>query len=662
MMKWFFFLTFCSIKMLTFSQSFLVQWANFEQEKHFKQTTLLPLIQSELLSKSLQIWRYQILESIEFDALRIIQAFPGCLNVQLEHRLIMHEKTPNDTGFAQQWHLKNLNNQGKDIGATDFWERQTESRLKNGKQAVVAIIDVGFDTTHPDLSNSWAININEIPHNLKDDDSNGLVDDYRGFNVQQKNDQLPRASHGTQIAGVIGSQGNNILGISGIGWNIPILPVAIPGQNEGEIISAFGYVYNQRKIWNETFGEKGMFIVACNVSFGFSNTVPEETPIWCALFDSLGNQGIISTLSVPNTPINVDVKRETPSTCGSPFQICVSSTDDRDSLTSFSAIGQRHVAMAAPGKGIYTTFTYEEYGYVNGNSFAAPMAAGVLALLSSLWDTTEFHYWYQRPSWMAHALRDLLLNNTDSLFTLQGKVSSQGRLSLKNLATSWNDALNFTIAGNLRTLCQGDSIQLSVINPKPGASYLWKSDGLNLYQDTGVFVSGIAKPGVKIEVSCQQNHLGKIKVQTLTRSQLNLTEDNPPQIQIVNNELVSSKSNAYQWYDSSGFLIGQTSQTFSPPAAGRYRVKCVLPSGCSLFSEWIQFFPLQILNPDQKERAFLFENGYWKYIGNEKAFIYDAQGRQILILYPQDIFNDNLYPNGIYILTDQNGSLIKTVH
>jgi subtilisin family serine protease len=135
-----------------------------------------------------------------------------------------------------------------------------------GDTIVVAVIDCGADITHEDL-NFWK-NYLEIPGNGIDDDTNGYVDDFDGWNAQSQTGVITSCSHGTHVSGIIGAIGNNTTGVVGVNWNVKIMPVQPSSTNEALVVAAYTYVYNMRRLYNQTNGAKGAFIVATNSSFG----------------------------------------------------------------------------------------------------------------------------------------------------------------------------------------------------------------------------------------------------------------------------------------------------------------------------------------------------------------------------------------------------------
>jgi subtilisin family serine protease len=134
---------------------------------------------------------------------------------------------PNDTSFSSLWGLHNTGQTvngttgtpDADIDVPEAWDISTGTST-----VVVAVIDSGVAYNHPDLqSNIWT-NPGEIPNNGIDDDNNGFVDDYYGWDFfSEDNDPLGLDEHGTYVAGIIGAVGNNNNGVCGVNWNVKII-------------------------------------------------------------------------------------------------------------------------------------------------------------------------------------------------------------------------------------------------------------------------------------------------------------------------------------------------------------------------------------------------------------------------------------------------------
>src|SRR4051794_24573107 len=130
-----------------------------------------------------------------------------------------------------------------DIDAPEAWDRS------RGSASVVAVVDSGVAWDHPDLApNIWS-NSREIPGNGVDDDLNGRVDDVRGWDfVDGDNDPWDYSDHGTHVAGTVAARGNNGVGVAGVAWQASIMPVralnALGSGNNADISDAFTYAAN----------------------------------------------------------------------------------------------------------------------------------------------------------------------------------------------------------------------------------------------------------------------------------------------------------------------------------------------------------------------------------------------------------------------------------
>src|SRR3989338_4690955 len=121
------------------------------------------------------------------------------------------------------------------ISAPKAWDRETGS-----EQTIVAVLDAGFDLDHEDLVDQYWSNTDEIYGDGIDNDANGYEDDIQGWDFVD-NDSNPSpeinedfndtvVSHGTVMSGIIGATANNGLGITGINWDISIMPLRVLGQ------------------------------------------------------------------------------------------------------------------------------------------------------------------------------------------------------------------------------------------------------------------------------------------------------------------------------------------------------------------------------------------------------------------------------------------------
>jgi hypothetical protein len=301
---------------------------------------------------------------------------------------------------------------------------------------VVCIIEGGgVDIFHEDIKDNVWINYAEIPDNSIDDDNNGYVDDYYGWNVISNDDAVGAGSHGTRVAGMIGAKGNNSIGISGVNHNVKMM--VVKGQNasnEASVIAAYTYPLEQRKIYNATNGTQGAFVVVTNASWGIDNGDPADSPLWCALYDTLGQAGIINIGATSNSNTNVDINGDLPTTCPSEYLIAVTMTNSTD-VRAGSGYGPIHIDLAAPGHGVYLTFPGDNYGNTNGTSFATPCVAGSVALLYSTPCPDFINFTKAYPDSAALKVRELILNEVDPVLNLNTEVNTGGRLNINNSMT-----------------------------------------------------------------------------------------------------------------------------------------------------------------------------------------------------------------------------------
>ena len=400
----------------------------------------------EIISEELNIWLLRANKNIiETDSpsrmLSNLQDNSDVIAAQYNHIIKTRENAPDDPRFDEQWGLSNTGQEGgtpnADIKALKAWDISTGGKTKDGRDVVIAVIDDGFDLNHVDLQ-FWK-NQYEIPNNGLDDDDNGYTDDYNGWNTVTNSDSILPFDHGTRICGVIGAIGNNNIGVSGVCWDIKLLPVQIkanPEIDEASVLEAYAYVLKQRKIYNQSNGTKGAYIVATNSSFGIDFGRPQDHPIWCEFYNQLGKQGILNVAATMNQHVNVDLEGDIPTTCPSDYLIAVTSTTRSDELYSGSAYGTLNVDIGAPGISILSTSPGNVYSSAGGTSLATPHVTGTIGLLYTAADESYTEYGLEYPDSLALIFKELLLKGTDKLSTLNGMISSDGRLNLFNTVKS----------------------------------------------------------------------------------------------------------------------------------------------------------------------------------------------------------------------------------
>jgi thermitase len=317
-------------------------------------------------------------------------------------------KSSNDPKLGEQWSLRNEGQRGgkkdADIRALSAWAKTTGS-----DRIVVAVIDSGVDYTHPDLvHNIWTRPANVAEYT---DDELGTIDDEHGYNaVDNTGDPMDDNGHGTHCAGIIGAEGDNNEGIAGINWKVEIMPLKFIGSNGSgttkDAIEAINYVIDRKRA--------GVNVRIISASWG-------STAKSSALREAIqraNDEGILFVAASGNSAADSDKMPHYPAGYDLPNIISVAALDRNDQLASFSNYGAKTVHIAAPGVEILSTWLGNQYEEHSGTSMATPEVAGVAALVLSL-----------EPKLSVKELRERLLKSVDQLETLQGKVSTGGRLN-----------------------------------------------------------------------------------------------------------------------------------------------------------------------------------------------------------------------------------------
>ena len=377
-----------------------------------------------LLSERLNIWLFEISDSKEprEDKMQRLFFNPDVRLIQNNHtNIVMREVIPDDPYYSSQWAPAIMN-------LPQAWEEFTTGGVTaTGHTIVVAVIDGGADWTHEDL-NCW-VNTHEIPNNGIDDDNNGYVDDYHGWNAYNHNGYVGANRHGTHVAGIIGAVGNNSKGVCGVNWNVQVMSICGSSGDEAIVVEAYSYVLEMRARYNETNGEEGAFIVATNSSFGVDYGNPDDYPIWCAMYDEMGHVGILSCGAGPNMNVNVDVVGDVPSTCPGDYLIGITNTTSADEKYGSAGYGINNIDIGAPGTSIYSTTPNNSYGNSTGTSMATPQVSGTIALMYAALPEEMMLACKNDPANFSLAMRQHLLNGADHLSSLDGLVAEGRRLN-----------------------------------------------------------------------------------------------------------------------------------------------------------------------------------------------------------------------------------------
>jgi serine protease len=384
------------------------------------------------LSAHMHIWQLSFDDATisNSEMKRAVSNHPATTLVQFNHLVTKRETVPNDPLLSSQWH--HIESGDHDIDSDLAWDITTGGTTATGDEIVVCVIE-GGDLMHEDLQENRWVNTQEIPDNGIDDDNNGFVDDYDGWNVQSEDDAgVFNGSHGTSVMGMIGARGDNDMGVVGANWDVKIMSVAGESVgNEASVVSAYNYPLVMRKLYNETGGSQGAFVVSTNASWGIDNGDPDDVPLWNAVYDSLGVYGVLNCGATANNNVNIDIVGDIPTALPSDYMISVTATNNSD-VRTFSGYGATTIDLGAPGASVWTTQPNNGYGSTSGTSFASPLTAGAIALIYSTPCPSFMALVHGDPQSGADYVRQMLFEGTDPIANLETECVTGGRLNVNN--------------------------------------------------------------------------------------------------------------------------------------------------------------------------------------------------------------------------------------
>jgi subtilisin family serine protease len=239
--------------------------------------------------------------------------------------------------FSEQWAITNTK-------SNLAW-----SASKQRKQIKVAVVDTGVDYNHPDLKNRV---LTDLGYNFLNNSKDTMDDNW----------------HGTHVAGIIAADALNNIGVAGIvgDFDVKIIPIKVlnsKGEGSSDIM-AMGIKYA---------ADAGADIINFSVGFDVKDSYISDAIRYARA------KGVFVVVSAGNNGINCDVS----SPAGDEGAYTVASVNSADEKSIFSNFGYS-VKIAAPGEAILSTVPGGGYDYRNGTSMAAPVVAGVAAMMKAV--------------------------------------------------------------------------------------------------------------------------------------------------------------------------------------------------------------------------------------------------------------------------------------
>ena len=634
---------------------------------------------------------------------------------------------PNDQYYFRQWGLKNdgtfsllPSTPGADIDMEKAWDiEQGDSNI------VVAIIDSGVKLDHPELAGRIWNNYNEIPDNGIDDDGNGYVDDVQGWDFANS-DMNPTDDygHGTNVAGIIGANGNNSIGYAGVDWNCKLMILkALDNNNYGFYswwASAIYYaVDNGAKVINMSLG-------------GSSTSSTLKNAIKYAI-----NNGVVVVACMMNTNSNTIFYP-----AGFSGVIAVGSTDPDDtrsnpffwSSTSGSNFGS-HISVVAPGNYIYglnyqSNTNYNSYW--GGTSQATPYVTGLASLLLAQ-DPTRTPA--QIKSIIEATAEDQVGNPSEDTpgwdqYFGYGRINAFNALSVNLGSTTssqtatacdsytWNGN-TYTTSGTYRDTIPNTAgcdslmiLNLTINNSTSSSQTITACDGYtwngNTYTTSGTYRDTI--PNV---AGCDSLMILNLTINNSTSSSQTITacdsytwngntyttsgtyRDTIPNtagcdslmtlnltintvdtsVAVAGSSLTANAVGAtYQWLNCDinyAVISGATNQTYTPTVTGNYAVE-VTENGCTDTSSCYNLTITGIKDPIAVEKfvvypnptsgVFTIERGTTQHIHYELTNIIGKSIRKGALTDKQTTIDLSEYDNGIYLLNiDGETETVKLV-
>jgi subtilisin family serine protease len=297
------------------------------------------------------------------------------------------------------------------IKAYDAWGITT-----GDSTVIIGIIDTGADYTHEDLSQNIYLNTND-PIDGVDNDGNGYVDDYRGWDFANR-DSDPKSDfgdHGTHVSGLSSARTNNAKGMAGTGFKSKFVPLKAFKTED-----------------NTSFGNYEAIIYAANQGMDVINLSWGSTGNYSQAAQDIINYAVLErdvvvVAAAGNTNAELTFY---PASYDNVLSVAASTNDGtKSSFATYS----HYVDLVAPGTAAYSTRNNSTYGTADGSSFSSPQVAGAAALVRSYF-----------PKYSAVQIMEQLRVTGTSVDGLAGNASYKGLLGrgMLNMYSALTDTLS----------------------------------------------------------------------------------------------------------------------------------------------------------------------------------------------------------------------------
>ena len=283
---------------------------------------------------------------------------------------------------------------------------------KGERDITIGVLDTGADLDHEDLINNISYNKND-PINGIDDDGNGLIDDFAGWDIAD-NDNDPsdeQNTHGSNVAGICAAQTNNATGMAGTGFRAKFLPIKIFESLNGGLGRGYEGIALAADLGcdviNLSWGQAGGFS-----QFG-------QDMINYAVLE----RDVVVVAAAGNTHAELDFY---PASFDN--VLSVGATDIGDNKASWATYSTK-IDLMAPGNDILSTANNGGYSTGSGTSFSSPMVAGTAALVRARF-----------PDLNARQVMERIRVTTDDIYDLPGNAGyfgllGKGRLNMLSALT-----------------------------------------------------------------------------------------------------------------------------------------------------------------------------------------------------------------------------------